>query len=363
MQPFQVNLDQRSYAIIIEPESLAGCGKAIVSRCPAKNYIIISDATVAQLYAEILTDSLKRLDVAVHLYQLIPGEASKSIVSAEQIYTWLLANHFHRDDVIVALGGGVVGDLAGFVAATFLRGVRWVQIPTTLMAQVDSSVGGKVGVNHPLAKNSIGAFYQPQLVWIDPCTLKTLPQREIYNGLAEVIKYGLILDAELFAFLETNWMALLALEPQEIIAQVIDTCCRLKSRVVEQDEREANFRRVLNFGHTVGHALEQLTDYSYFRHGEAIAWGMLAAAAISDKKFGLPQDQYRRLVQMIQQLQKPAIPSSITPEQIVQAIQSDKKMTTSGLQFVLIERIGKTRVEVVDPRLIGEGIHQLLGAN
>lgn len=363
MHQVRVNLDQRSYSIVIEPNSLADCGKDIASRCSAKNYIIITDATVAALYAAIVMESLKQMDAACHLYQIVPGETSKSIISAEQIYTWLLANRFHRDDVIVALGGGVVGDLAGFVAATFLRGVRWIQIPTTLMAQVDSSVGGKVGVNHPLAKNSIGAFYQPQLVWIDPQTLKTLPQREIYNGVAEVIKYGLILDADLFAYLEANWTALLALEPPAVIAHVIDTCCRLKSQVVEQDEREANVRRVLNFGHTVGHALEQLTDYSYFRHGEAVAWGMLAAGEISDKLIGLPPGQQLRLVQMIQQLQRPAIPSNITAEQIVQALQRDKKMTTSGLQFVLLERIGKTRVELVDPRLIEEGIQQFLGVN
>ncbi|MDZ7318494.1 MAG: 3-dehydroquinate synthase, partial [candidate division KSB1 bacterium] len=331
--------------------------------CPAKKYIIISDSTVAALYAESVINSLKQIKAECHLYQIAPGETSKSMICAEQIYTWLLANRFHRDDVIVALGGGVVGDLAGFIAATFLRGVRWVQIPTTLMAQVDSSVGGKVGVNHPLAKNSIGAFYQPQLVWIDPLTLKTLPQREIYNGLAEVIKYGLILDAALFVYLEANLKALLALESETVIAHVIETCCRLKSRVVEQDEREGNFRRVLNFGHTVGHALEQITDYSYFRHGEAVAWGMLAAAAISEKKAGLPPEEHRRLVLMIEQLQKPAVPMGITAEQIMQAMQSDKKMTASGLQFVLLERIGKTRIAPVELQLIEEGIQQLLGTN
>ncbi|MDZ7265294.1 MAG: 3-dehydroquinate synthase, partial [candidate division KSB1 bacterium] len=201
------------------------------------------------------------------------------------------------------------------------------------------------------------------LVWIDPLTLKTLPQREIYNGLAEVIKYGLILDAALFVYLEAKLKALLALESETVIAHVIETCCRLKSRVVEQDEREGNFRRVLNFGHTVGHALEQITDYSYFRHGEAVAWGMLAAAAISEKKAGLPPEEHRRLVLMIEQLQKPAVPMGITAEQIMQAMQSDKKMTASGLQFVLLERIGKTRIAPVELQLIEEGIQQLLGTN
>jgi 3-dehydroquinate synthase len=363
MRIVNVNFGNRTYPIIIEVDGFSNAAKEILRLCDAKNFIIISDENVSSFYFDKLKTALEHKEIKCHLYKITPGEESKSLATAEQIYTWMLANRFHRDDVIIALGGGVVGDLAGFIAATFLRGIRWVQIPTTLMAQVDSSVGGKVGVNHPLAKNSIGAFYQPQLVWIDPITLKTLPQREIYNGLAEVIKYSLILDQELFDFLEINFNEILVLENFELLIHVIRTCCRLKSMVVEKDERESDYRRILNFGHTIGHALENITGYRYFRHGEAIAWGMLAATAISQKKLSLTDDQFIRIQNMINLLVKPSLPLDITADQIVQAIQSDKKMTIEGLKFVLLENIGNCRVEVIDKELIEFGGDYLLTAN
>jgi len=363
MRILTVNLGNRSYPIFIEVDNFANAAKEILQHCDAKTYIIITDENVASHYFEKLKEALEQNETKCYLYKIIPGEESKSLTTAEQIYTWLLANRFHRDDVIIALGGGVVGDLAGFVAATYLRGIRWVQIPTTLLAQVDSSVGGKVGANHPLAKNSIGAFHQPQIVWIDPMTLKTLPRREIYNGLAEVIKYGLILDKELFDFLETNFNKILSLDESEFLIHIIRTCCRLKAMVVEKDERETDYRRILNFGHTIGHALENLTDYRYFKHGEAVAWGMLAAAAISQQKLALPHDQFIRLQNIINRLERPALPSDISLEQIMPAIQGDKKMTAEGLKFVLLERIGKCRVELVDRNLIELGINYILSIN
>jgi 3-dehydroquinate synthase len=359
MRILNVNLGNRSYPIFIEVDSFANAVKEILRHCDAKTFIIITDENVAAHYSERLKDSLDQNGVKSHLYKIHPGEESKSLTTAEQIYTWMLANRFHRDDVIIAFGGGVVGDLAGFIAATYLRGIRWVQIPTTLMAQVDSSVGGKVGVNHPLAKNSIGAFYQPQLVWIDPMTLKTLPRREIYNGLAELIKYGLTLDSELFEFLEANLNKMLSLENWDILIHVIRTCCRLKSSVVEKDERESGNRRVLNFGHTIGHALENITEYQYFRHGEAVAWGMLSAAVMSQQKLSLPDDQFSRIQNVINFLEKPTLPSDITTDQVIQAIQSDKKMSNDGLKFVLLENIGKCRLELVDRDLIELGVNSL----
>jgi 3-dehydroquinate synthase len=360
MRILNVNLGNRTYPIFIEVDSFSNAAKEILRHCDGKTYIIITDENVAVHYFKKLKNSLEQNGAKCHSYKITPGEESKSLTTVEQIYTWMLANRFHRDDVIVALGGGVIGDLAGFIAATYLRGIRWVQIPTTLTAQVDSSVGGKVGVNHPLAKNSIGAFYQPQMVWIDPSTLKTLLQREIYNGLAEVIKYGLILDQDLFDFLEINFNNILLLEDFELLIHIIRTCCRLKSMVVEKDERETGYRRILNFGHTIGHALENITEYQYFRHGEAVAWGMLAAAAMSEKKLGLPDNnQFIRIQNMITRLEKPALPSYIFSEQMMQAIQADKKMTTEGLKFVLLESIGKCRVELVDADLIEYGINYL----
>lgn len=362
MRILNVNLGNRTYPIFIEADSFANAAKEILRQCDAMNYIVISDENVAPHYYETLKSALEQGEAKCHLYKITPGEESKSMTTAEQIYTWMLANQFHRDDVIVALGGGVVGDLAGFIAATYLRGIRWVQIPTTLLAQVDSSVGGKVGVNHPLAKNSIGAFYQPRLVWIDPVTLKTLPPREIYNGLAEVIKYGLILDPDFFEFLEINFKKIISLEDLDLLNHVIRTCCRLKSMVVEEDEQEAGYRQILNFGHTIGHALEKISDYRYFRHGEAIVWGMLAAAAMSQKKLFLPDDELARIQHIFQLLKKPDLPTGITADQIFHAIQSDKKMSVVGLKFVLIEKIGKSRVEIIDKELLDFGVNYLLSS-
>ena len=363
MRMLNVNLGNRTYPIYIEADSFANAAKEIFRQCDAKTFIIISDENVASHYYEKLKSFLEQGEAKCLMYKIAPGEESKSLTTAEQIYTWMLANRFHRDEVIIALGGGVVGDLAGFIAATYLRGIRWVQIPTTLMAQVDSSVGGKVGVNHPLAKNSIGAFYQPQLVWIDPSTLTTLPRREIYNGVAEVIKHGLILDPEFFEFLEINFYKIVSLEDSELLNQIIRTCCRLKSMVVEKDERETDYRRILNFGHTIGHALENITDYRYFRHGEAVAWGMLAAAVMSQMKSSLSGDQFIRTQKLIKLVEKPALPINISADQIAQAIQSDKKMTTEGLKFVLLEGIGNCRVELVNRELIEFGVNYLLTIN
>lgn len=363
MRILNVNLANRSYPIFIEVDSFESACREILRHCLAKTIIIITDENVACYYLEKMKQLFEQNGTHCHLYEIAPGEESKSLIMAEQIYTWMLANRFHRDDLIIALGGGVVGDLSGFIAATYLRGIRWVQIPTTLLAQVDSSVGGKVGINHPLAKNSIGAFYQPQLVWIDPITLKTLPQREIYNGLAEIIKYGLILDEELFEFLEINNEKIMSLQDLELLIHIIRTCCRLKAMVVEKDERESDYRRILNFGHTIGHALENITGYRYFRHGEAVAWGMLAATAMSHQKFSLPPDQFNRVQKMINFIEKPAIPTNISVDQIIQVIQSDKKMTTDGLKFVLLEKIGKCLVESVDKKLIEFGLNYLLASN
>lgn len=360
MRTLNVNLGNRTYPIFIENHGFKNAAKEIVRQSDASSYIIISDENVAALYYEKLKSALEQGDARCVLYKIAPGEASKSLTTAEQIYNWLLANRIYRDAVIVALGGGVVGDLAGFVAATYLRGVRWVQIPTTLMAQVDSSVGGKVGVNHPLAKNSIGAFYQPQLVWIDPMTMKTLPRREILNGMAEVVKYGLILDAELFEFLEINFDKIASLADAEFFNHVIQTCCRLKAMVVEQDERESDYRRILNFGHTIGHALENATDYRFFKHGEAIAWGMLAAAAMSQQMVSLPSAQLLRIRTMLERLEKPPLPGDISADRIMHAIQSDKKMSATGFKVVLLEEIGTCRVECVTREFIEFGINKLL---
>ena len=360
MQSLKVNLGERTYPLILKANSLAECGIEILQQAPAKTYIVFTDENVGRYYSQIVRDSLESVGRACFIYKITPGEESKSIRTAEQIYTWMLAHRFNREIVVVGLGGGVVGDLAGFIAATFLRGVRFVQIPTSLLAQVDSSVGGKVGVNHPLAKNSIGAFFQPQLVWIDPTMLRTLPKREIYNGLAEVIKCGLILDEQFFEYLETNLDKIISLEDMDLLIHVILTCCKLKAEVVEKDEKESGLRRILNFGHTIGHALEKLTDYKYFRHGEAIVWGMLAATFISEQVFGLKSSSVQKIKSILNRLEKPSVPSEITADQIFDAIKVDKKMTDTGLQFVLLETIGKWKIQAVDNEVILNGIEGIL---
>ncbi len=360
MKQLHVNLGERAYPLIVKSASLQDCGKEIFQRIPAKIYIVITDENVDRYYSRGVIESLEKSGSTCFIYKITPGEESKSMRTAEAIYTWMLAHRFHREVVVIALGGGVVGDLAGFIAATYLRGVRFVQIPTSLLAQVDSSVGGKVGINHPLAKNSIGAFYQPGLVWIDPTTLRTLPKREIYNGLAEVIKYGLILDVPFFDYLETNLDAIISLENMNTLIDVIHTCCRLKADVVEKDEKESGLRRVLNFGHTIGHALEKLTDYAYFRHGEAVTWGMLSATIISERACGLSSASSLKIKSMLDRLEKPSVPSTITADQIFDAIKVDKKMTEAGLQFVLLEEIGKYKIQAVTDEVIFDGIEGVL---
>lgn len=359
MNSLHVNLGERTYPLIVASDSLSECGKEIHQYTPAKIYVVVTDENVDRHYSGIVRQSLEAVGSACYIYKITPGEESKSMSTAESIFTWLLAHRFHREIVMVALGGGVVGDLAGFIAATFLRGVRFVQIPTSLLAQVDSSVGGKVGINHPLAKNSIGAFYQPHLVWIDPTTTRTLPEREIYNGLAEVIKYGLILDSGFFNYLEAHLDDIISLDNADSLMHVIHTCCQLKADVVEKDERESGMRRVLNFGHTIGHALEKLTDYAYFRHGEAVIWGMLAATTMSQEACQLPSSDADRIRALLQRLEKPSMPRRVTVDAILDAIKVDKKMTDAGLQFVLLEAIGACTIQSLDYEIVRTGIEAI----
>jgi len=360
MKGLHVNLGERTYPLIFEANSLAECGEEIHRHTPAKIYVVVTDENVDRYYSDTVRQSLEAVGSACFIYKITPGEESKSMSTAESIFTWLLAHRFHREIVIVALGGGVVGDLAGFIAATYLRGVRFVQIPTSLLAHVDSSVGGKVGINHPLAKNSIGAFYQPHLVWIDPSTTRTLPVREIFNGLAEVIKYGLILDRDFFGYLESHLGDIISLDDTDSLMHVIHTCCRLKADVVEKDEKESGMRRVLNFGHTIGHALEKLTGYAYFRHGEAVIWGMLAATVMSQQACQLPSSDADRIRALLHRLEKPPVPHDVTSDSILDAINVDKKMTDAGLQFVLLEAIGSCKIQALEPEIVRSGIEDML---
>jgi len=332
----RVALGERSYYIWIKPGLLQQVGELYLHYRLGSQAAIITDETVASLYGHQLAEGLRRAGVETLMLSVPPGEAQKSLCTAEMLYTRLLEAQCDRHTTIIALGGGVIGDLAGFVASTFLRGVPYVQVPTTLLAQVDSSVGGKTGVNHSLGKNLIGTFYQPRCVFIDPEVLKTLPERERWSGLAEVIKYGLIRDPALWARLEEQLEDFV--QRPEMLSEIIARCCAIKAEIVSADERESGLRKFLNFGHTVGHALEAASDYE-LRHGEAIAWGMLIASRLSHAKAGLSASELERIEKLLARFPKPSL-AQISPERVIERMRHDKKAHDGHVQFVLLRTIG-----------------------
>jgi 3-dehydroquinate synthase len=303
-------------------------------------------------------DSLRQAGFKVAVVTLPEGEEQKNLGSVATIYDRLVSERFERGSLLLALGGGVVGDMTGFAAATFLRGIPYVQVPTTLLAQVDSSVGGKTGVNHREGKNLIGAFHQPRLVLIDVAVLRSLPRRELTAGLAEAIKYGIIADPALFARLEAELENLLDLQMAPLSEVVADSCA-IKAGVVEKDERESDVRAVLNFGHTVGHALESLTGYGKFLHGEAVAIGMIQAAAISVRQGCCDRESFERIRRLVSKAGLPTeIPAGVEPRELIQRMETDKKSTEGNIKFVLCEGIGKTRFHSFAPAEIAAALAQ-----
>ncbi|MGH7803452.1 MAG: 3-dehydroquinate synthase [Candidatus Binatia bacterium] len=345
----RVELGVRSYSIRIGTGLLDEIGPsvraALASGPPTSVAAVVTDSRVAGLHLERVTASLRSAGYQVVEIQIPEGETHKNLAWLALTYDRLIEGRLERSSPIVALGGGVVGDLAGFAAATYLRGVPLVQVPTTLLAQVDAAIGGKTAVNHVAGKNLIGAFHQPRLVAIDVETLRTLPRREFVAGLAEVVKYGAILDAALFEMIESEASRILALDRERLI-DVIATCCRLKAMVVEKDETEGDLRAILNFGHTVGHAIETLTDYTEFLHGEAVAIGMVAAARLSRRRGLLGADVERRLAALLERLGLPTrIPEDLGAEAIALAVETDKKAAGGKIRYVCLEAIGRTRFE------------------
>jgi 3-dehydroquinate synthase len=342
-----VDLGNNSYHIYIGPEILKQLANYLPELAPnaGQKIFLITNPTVKNLYGREITAALFDGDYKVIWGEIPDREEAKSLNEAARLYDLAFAHGVERHTPVVALGGGVVGDLAGFVAATYLRGLPLVQIPTTLLAQVDSSIGGKVAVNHPKGKNIIGSFYQPKLVLIDITVLNTLDRRELVSGLAEVIKYGIIADAEFFSWLEENLPKVLALEPQALI-HVISTSCRIKAGVVQKDEKEEGLRAILNFGHTIGHALEALTKYQTYRHGEAVAVGMAAAASLAVHTGLLAAGEAARLKKLLEQAGLPtALPSSISGEDLILAMQRDKKVQLGQIAFVLPVKIGQVEIK------------------
>lgn len=340
-----VPLGERSYTIEIGTGNLTQVAGLLIDR-GATHVVVITDENVETPHAATVAEALAERRVAVDLVVVESGETSKTIETAQELWEKLLDLGADRKTVVAAIGGGVIGDLAGFVAASFARGLRLVQVPTTLLAQVDSSVGGKVGVNLPSAKNMVGAFWQPISVVIDTEVLATLPLREYRAGLAEVVKYGVILDADFFAWLESHTVELTARD-DECLRHVIARSCQLKAWVVSQDEREqTGLRAVLNYGHTFCHAFETLTGYSQLLHGEAVAIGMLCASRLAERLGRIPPEVTRRQGRLLETLGLPIdVPEELDPELVLRAMSHDKKVEHGRLRFVLPSRLG--HVELV----------------
>ncbi|MBD3378249.1 3-dehydroquinate synthase [candidate division KSB1 bacterium] len=338
MNRVHVDLGENSYDIFIQPGLLQEIPSLTRSLSLQGSIFIISDTRVASIYGELVLKQFQKVGKA-HLLTVPEGESSKSISMADSLYTQLLQLGANRKDTIIALGGGVIGDLAGFVAATFMRGIPFIQIPTTVLAQVDSSVGGKVGINHPMGKNLIGAFYQPRLVIIDPDVLHSLDERQVRAGLAEVIKYAFISDPVLFQTLETHLESIIRLEEKTLVNAVLEKCCQIKAEVVRQDEKESGLRAILNFGHTLGHALEAVTGYRTLYHGEAVAHGMIMALELS-KTCGLSNQEVSRGQNLVRRLEVAPLPENLDPAAILEAMARDKKRLKNVQNWILLTSIG-----------------------
>ena len=346
-----VELGDRSYPIVIGRDLLGG-GFDLSEHLAANDCLIVSNETVAPLYLRELVADLG--GASIESVNLPDGEAFKTVETVSIVLDKLVNSKANRDTTVIALGGGVVGDIAGFAAACYMRGVAFVQVPTTLLAQVDSSVGGKTGVNHPQGKNLIGAFHQPEIVLLDIATLDTLPDRELRAGLAEVIKYAAIADTTFFTWLEENMPALLEKQP-EALAHAVQRSCEIKAEVVAADERESGRRAILNFGHTFGHAIEHSQGYGEWLHGEAVAAGMVMAAKLS----GVTEADLERLRTLIVAAGLPCAPPAVGSQTLLDAMGMDKKVARKRLRFVLLDGLGKA---IVTSRFDESRLQQVLKA-
>jgi len=345
MQRINIDLGERSYDILLGSGLFDRVGEILSQVLQPSRIILVTHPSLFRLYGDKVLAGLKKQGWATDIIEVPEGETSKSLQQADIIYDRLLDFNCDRKSVLIALGGGVIGDLTGFVAATYQRGIPFVQVPTTLLSQVDSSVGGKTAVNHPKGKNMIGAFYQPRMVIADLDTLQTLPQNEFRAGLAEVIKYGVISDANLFDYLEKNADKILQLD-HECLAYIIKTSCSIKAEVVEKDERESHYRMILNFGHTLGHTIEALTGYSQFIHGEAVAIGMVQAAKLSQQLEKCQDEVPKRLRKLIKKYGLPSQWPDLDSQAVIECLYHDKKTMNHKIKFILVKELGS--VEIVE---------------
>jgi len=357
-----VKLDSRSYDIKVGAGLLDQVGDLTraASGDRSRQAIVITNPTVGALYGGRVMRSLKRAGFTARQILVGDGERFKSLRAAQSLYTFLIENRAERNDLIIALGGGVIGDLAGFVAATYLRGLRFVQVPTTLLAQIDSSVGGKTAVNHALGKNLIGVFHQPALVVTDPDALRSLPPRELRAGLYEAIKYGIIRDRRLFTRIDRE-LARLKAHDEEELSYLVARSCEIKADVVARDEREGGLRRILNFGHTVGHALEAVTRYRRFFHGEAVGHGMRAASLIAERLDILAPGDREAMDQAIWRIGPLPRTNNLALDGIISAMFRDKKSDAGRIAFVLPVKIGRVVIRSdVPPRIISSALREAL---
>jgi 3-dehydroquinate synthase len=359
MERVGIELGERSYDILIGSGIRKQVGKLLKSVFEPSRVIVITHPSINELYGEEVVTNFIQQGWTTDIIEVPEGESSKSLSQAEKLYDHLLELNCDRKSVLVALGGGVIGDLVGFVAATYQRGIPFIQVPTTLLSLVDSSVGGKTAVNHPKGKNIIGAFYQPRLVVADLETLQTLSQKEYRAGLAEVVKYGVIADVKLFEFLETNYKEIINLD-HNFLTHIVETSCAIKANVVEKDERESHYRMILNFGHTFGHAIESLTEYSQFVHGEAVAIGMVLATKLSYSVDKCSKDVPKRLENLLKNLGLPVDMPALNSSEVIKSLYHDKKTVENKIKFILVKEIGL--IEIVD-QVSEEEILKVLRSN
>ena len=354
-----VELGDNSYPLVVGTDLLNRIGELLTPHTKSKKVLIVSDVFVKTRYMPVVLKSLKDVGLDVRTIEVPGGEESKSLAQFSRIQDSLVEHQLDRGSMLIALGGGVIGDLAGFAAAVYMRGIPYVQIPTTLQAQVDASVGGKTAINHPKGKNLIGAFHQPKLVVIDVDTLKTLPQRDIRAGLIEVIKMGVIRDEPLFESVEENLEAILNLDDTALI-EIISQACVNKAEIVAKDEKESRLRMVLNYGHTFGHALEALTHYNRYRHGEAVAIGMNCAAQLAVNLGMFSDTDFQRQRALLKRAKLPiTLPSDLTAETLCDAMYLDKKTLGGKLRLILPTHIGEVVIrDDIDDRHVLQAIAQ-----
>jgi len=358
MSIVNVNIPRKEYKIHIH-DSFNNLAEVVVDLCKGCKVMVITDSNIDALFSQICMKEIEKVGAFPFKHVFASGEGNKNLGTVNKIYKSCLKNKFERDDVILALGGGVTGDIAGFVAATYMRGIKFIQVPTSVLAQCDSSIGGKVGVDFEGVKNIIGAFYQPKAVYINTNTLKTLPKREYFSGFGEIVKHAIIRDVSLFEYLENNVEAIRARDT-ELLSTVIEKNCQIKSEIVAIDEREAGLREILNFGHTIGHAVESEVDFSML-HGECVSIGMAGITNAAVRMGMLSTNDFNRIISLLQRLELPVIYKGLDSDEIYSLMHLDKKVKKGRINYIVPVKIGEVRITSdIDENIIKEALHDIL---